>query len=267
MFDVGDGVLIPSPYYAGYDTDFGKRPGAHIIPVPLSSSNNFTLTDALLEEALAAATSQGIKVKALVITNPDNPTGNVFSRASLSTFIAFAMRHDLHLVMNEMYFMSIHDPTGSTVHESILTFPPEQLPTPDKLHLIWGFSKSFGVSGFRVGCVITQSAPLLDALQKIAYFSSISGLQQHQLGLMVDNRTWLDIFLTESNARLHASYLVAEAVLVRLNIPFLPSGASFFLWINLSAFLPAITHDAEMALWLFLVDRGLTRIDHRFHWH
>jgi aspartate/methionine/tyrosine aminotransferase len=258
LFDDGDGVMIPSPYYGGYDNDFVRRPGARVVPVPLSSSNGFILTEALLEETYQAATAQGIRVRALVITNPENPTGVVFSKTAMLSFAAFARRHDLHFVVNEMYFMSVHDPSGSTVHESVLTFEPELLPPPEKLHLVWGFSKSFGMSGFRVGCIITQSAPLLEALQSLAYFSSISGLQQHQLGLMVDNTAWLDRFLAESNARLHESYLMAEAMLKNLDIPFIPSGASFFLYINLTQFMPTISAEAERDLWLHLIDRGLS---------
>ncbi len=84
---------------------------------------------------------------------------------------------------------------------------------------------------------------------------------QYQLSQMISSQQWLDSFLFESNRRLHDSYLIAEATLNRLGIRFLPSSAAFFLWMDLTPFLPNVTVDAERSLWLHLIDHGW---HHRF---
>lgn len=149
--------------------------------------NGFQLTAEVLESTYQNAIAQGIRVKALLITNPENPTGVQYDRSLLLDCVDFVNRYNLHLIVNEMYFMSQHE---GDQHESIFTFPEEELPSADRLHVVWGFSKSFAMSGFRIGCVITKSRALKDSFMSINYFTGVGGLTQHQIGSVICCAYW-----------------------------------------------------------------------------
>ena len=249
--------MIPSPYYGGYDVDFVKRPGGVIVPVTRSSKTDFKLTLSALSEAHSKATSSGIKVKILLITNPDNPTGMVYTCDELLMAASFAKKHGLHLIINEMYFMSIHDPLSRGKHVSALTLSPADLPDEEHVHVVWGYSKTFGMSGFRIGCVITQSASLISALCQIAYFTAIGGLQQHHIGSMIADSAWVEWYVNETNLRLRHAYETTAAKLASLDIPYIDSKGGFFVWVNLSKFMTKLTRDDEISLFLHLVDHGI----------
>lgn len=99
LCDEGDGILLPSPYYAGYESDITVRQRARIVSCPLSPDDNFTLTPSHLDDALARAQADGVRVRALILCSPHNPLGRVFPERELQSILAWLRAHpDVHLI-------------------------------------------------------------------------------------------------------------------------------------------------------------------------
>ncbi|XP_053116848.1 1-aminocyclopropane-1-carboxylate synthase-like protein 1 isoform X2 [Hemicordylus capensis] len=120
LCDPGDGYLIPAPYYGGLNSKtwlYGEMQPVH---VPLFSevtdekSQPFQLTIEKLETALQRAEEQGIRVRALILINPHNPLGDIYPAKLLKECLEFAHRYKLHVIMDEIYMLSVYDDTTFT---------------------------------------------------------------------------------------------------------------------------------------------------------
>ncbi|KAK3083172.1 hypothetical protein FSP39_015704 [Pinctada imbricata] len=80
--------------------------------------------------------SQGKIVRGVVISNPDNPTGRVYTKAEIMDVLEMCAKHQLHVVMDEIYALSVF---GDVVFESVLSFP--DIPDPKRTHFLWSVSK------------------------------------------------------------------------------------------------------------------------------
>ena len=243
--DPGDGVLIPTPSYAGFWNDLGARNGLKIITVPTHSANGFELTEASLDRALAEASCP---VRALLYTNPDNPLGRVQSRAQVERVLAWAERNGLHVVFDEIYALSTF---GSQPFTSVASLRPM---LGDRAHVVWAFSKDFGASGLRSGVLVTENELVMQTVDALSYFSACSGHTQHLLAEIVSDRPWLDDYLATHVARLRQTYAEVTAVLERFRVPFLPANSGIFVVCDLRGYLDSPTAEAESALWQRLLD-------------
>ncbi|GFO28459.1 1-aminocyclopropane-1-carboxylate synthase-like protein [Plakobranchus ocellatus] len=132
--------MLPRPYYFRLHFDFLDRARVRILPVrqpnPTPGRNRYALDVAELEAAFQQAVKQGKTVRAIHITNPSNPTGDVYTPQELTDLLHFAHRHKLHVIANELYGLSVCDPDVSFT--SILALPH---PDPLRVHFMWSFSK------------------------------------------------------------------------------------------------------------------------------
>ncbi|KAG6424094.1 hypothetical protein SASPL_114506 [Salvia splendens] len=110
----GDALLVPTPYYPGFDRDLRWRTGVKIVPVHCHSSNNFKITAASLDAAYEEAAANNIRVRGLLITNPSNPLGATIKRAALDQILDFAARRNIHLISDEIYSGSAFSPNEFT---------------------------------------------------------------------------------------------------------------------------------------------------------
>ncbi|XP_073190069.1 1-aminocyclopropane-1-carboxylate synthase-like protein 1 isoform X2 [Lepidochelys kempii] len=142
LCDPGDGYLIPTPYYGGINSKTWLYGGIQPVHVPLFSevtdeeSHPFQLTVEKLEAALQRAKEQGIRVRALILINPHNPLGDIYPAQLLKECLEFAHRYQLHVIIDEIYMLSVYDDTTFT---SVLSL--DCLPDPERTHFMWGFSK------------------------------------------------------------------------------------------------------------------------------
>nr|XP_015213609.1 PREDICTED: probable inactive 1-aminocyclopropane-1-carboxylate synthase-like protein 2 isoform X3 [Lepisosteus oculatus] len=143
LMEPGDGYLIPSPYYGGIATYTWLYGEVNPVPVPLDSKisrgKGYPLMLAVdkLEDAMSEATKKGIRVRGLILTNPHNPLGVVYPAEVLMDCLEFAHRYKLHVIVDEIYMLSVYDGKAFT---SIHSF--ESLPDPERTHVLWGFSKT-----------------------------------------------------------------------------------------------------------------------------
>ncbi|MEL5993392.1 pyridoxal phosphate-dependent aminotransferase [Hymenobacter segetis] len=145
MLRPGDDVLLPTPNWFGF-YDLVRRAGGALRPLPLSAADNYALTPETLRAALTQAT------RLLIISNPNNPTGRVYSRAEWTAIVAVTAEFpDLWVLSDEIY-------------EGI-SFGAEPVPTllalpgPHERHVVVsGFSKSLALAGWGVGCLVAPPA-------------------------------------------------------------------------------------------------------------
>lgn len=145
--DPGDEVILPEPAYANY-VAFSKTAGARIIGLPSSIDSGFALPP--IEEFENCITPS---TKAILICNPNNPTGYVYSREELEQIRDIVKRHDLFLFSDEVYreFCYTGAPYISAFH----------LPgIEDKVVLIDSVSKRYNECGIRIGALITKHKEL-----------------------------------------------------------------------------------------------------------
>ncbi|NXU55938.1 1A1L1 protein, partial [Turnix velox] len=259
LCDPGDGYLIPAPYYGGINSKTWLYGGIQPVHVPLFSevtdeeSHPFQLTVAKLEAALQRAKKQGIHVRALILINPHNPLGDIYPEQLLKECLEFAHRYGLHVIMDEIYMLSVY---GDTTFTSILSL--DCLPDPERTHSMWGFSKDFGMSGIRVGVLHTKNPEIQKAVNELVVFHSCPGPVQHILCQLLRDRDWLEnVFFPTNKKRLREAQNILVAGLADLGIPVFKSSAGLYVWADFRKFLKSQTFEAEFELWQKILDKKL----------
>ncbi len=153
MFDPGDEVILLQPHYPQH---VGKIELAGAVPVfaTLDANDNYTIHAAAIEARVTSRT------RAIVLVNPSNPTGRVYSRAELQALAEVAIRHDLIVIADEVYEDIVYD---GARHTSIAALDGMQ----DRTVTMFAFTKSYAMDGWRIG-YLTAPQWLMPALLKIA---------------------------------------------------------------------------------------------------
>lgn len=155
IMDQGDEVIIPEPFYANYN-GFSTASGVNVVPVMSSIDNGFALPP--IEEFEKLITE---KTKAILICNPGNPTGYLYSKEEIKKLAAIVKKHDLFLIADEVYREFAYD--GLT-HHSILA--EEGL--DENAIVIDSVSKRYSMCGARIGCIVSRNKTFMDTALKFA---------------------------------------------------------------------------------------------------
>ena len=153
--DVGDEIIIPEPFYANYN-GFATASGVSIVPVISKIENNFALPPISEFEKLITP-----KTKAILICNPGNPTGYLYSKEEIQKLAAIVKKHDLFLVADEVYREFVY---GDEKHYSIL----QEEPLAENGIIIDSVSKRYSMCGARIGCLVTKNKQVLSTALKFA---------------------------------------------------------------------------------------------------
>jgi aspartate/methionine/tyrosine aminotransferase len=245
LCDPGDGVLVPTPSYAGFWMDIESRDEAKLIPVHTAAEDGFRLTPDLLDDAIAGA---GRPVKALLVTSPNNPLGTVLDEDHVAELIDWANRADLHVVFDELYSLSVFD--GSRFRSAAAV----SRPLPDHVHIIWAFSKDFAASGLRCGVLITGNPELRASVRSQSVGASCSGDTQYRLAELIADDAWTVEYVRTMRQRLAASHDTAVTHVEAAGIRRFGGGAGHFFLIDLRPYLPEATFAAERELWREILD-------------
>jgi len=154
-FEPGDEVIIPEPFYANYNS-FAMAAGVTVVPVRSTIATGFALPPMEAFEALITPRTKGI-----VICNPGNPTGYLYSQAELDTLRDIVQKHDLFLFADEVYREFCYD---GAKHISAMTLTG----IDQNVVLIDSVSKRYSMCGARVGAFITRNKELYAAVLKFA---------------------------------------------------------------------------------------------------
>jgi len=151
----GDEVIIPEPFYANYN-GFAVASGVKIVPVTSSIKNGFALPD--IEEFKKLITE---KTKAILICNPGNPTGCLYSKDELFRLKEIVEKFDLFLFADEVYREFCYD---GNQHFSVMNLDGIE----DNVVLIDSISKRYSMCGARIGAIISKNKYVIEAALKLA---------------------------------------------------------------------------------------------------
>ena len=153
--DPEDEVIIPEPFYANYN-GFSTAQGVKVVPVVSSIESNFALPPIADFEALITP-----KTKAILICNPGNPTGYLYSKAEIKQLAILVKKHDLFLISDEVYREFTYDG-----HEHYSIMQEEGLES--NAIIIDSVSKRYSMCGARIGCIVTKNTTVLNTALKFA---------------------------------------------------------------------------------------------------
>lgn len=151
----GDDVMVIEPYYANYKA-FATMAGLNIVPVTSRGREGFHVPPrAVFERALTPRT------RMLIICNPSNPTGTVFSREELEEIAGFCRDHNLFLISDEVYREFVYD-------ERRAVSALELEGAHDFVVVVDSLSKRYSACGIRLGSLVTRNAEVYDACLRMA---------------------------------------------------------------------------------------------------
>jgi aspartate aminotransferase len=152
--DQGDEVIVPEPFYANYN-GFAVAAGVMVVPVTSYIETGYALPPIADFEKLITS-----RTKAIVICNPNNPTGYLYSREELKSLKEMVVKHNLYLFSDEAYREFSY--TGELLSVLQMEGADENLVVMDTI------SKRYSACGARLGALVTKNKELLDAVMKFA---------------------------------------------------------------------------------------------------
>ena len=155
--DAGDEIVIPEPFYANYN-GFAAAASVQVVPVVSLFDDQFKLPQL---SSIAEKITQ--KTRAILLCNPSNPTGYLYTKEEITALGALALEHDLYLIVDEVYREFIHVPEME--HFSVLELPELQ----EHAIMIDSVSKRYSMCGARVGAMVTRNKDVLATALKFAH--------------------------------------------------------------------------------------------------
>ena len=139
----GDDILVPAPYWVSYP-EMVKLCGGRPVFVATDDRTAFKMTPAMVEQAVTP------KTKAIIFNNPSNPTGAVYTRAEIESLVAVFLKHNLYILSDEMYEHLIYDGGSPTCVATLSAEAAAHTITAS------GFSKSYAMTGWRLGTLVAR---------------------------------------------------------------------------------------------------------------
>jgi aspartate aminotransferase len=153
--DVDDEIIIPEPFYANY-SGFSTASGAKVVPVISTIDTGFALPAIAEFEKLITP-----KTKAILICNPGNPTGYLYSKEEMMQLATLVKKHDLFLIADEVYREFTYD---GDKHYSVMSFPEIE----QNAIMIDSVSKRYSMCGARIGCIVSKNKEVMATAMKFA---------------------------------------------------------------------------------------------------
>ncbi|KAL4767463.1 PLP-dependent transferase [Aspergillus nidulans var. acristatus] len=212
-------------------------PGDAVI-VPGSYWNEFSAPGLLacLQQAYTAATLCNKPVRAVVLTNPHNPSGRCYSLCALECAARFCQDNNMHLVSDEVYALSSFAPAkdGGEGFVSVLALDLHSLGVESaRIHMVWSTSKDFGSSGFRMGCLVSQANVAICASVGLMTTTQISSLSSLATAGLLQHPD-LSRLMSLNLQRLGEAYKHVTAWLTRHGFPYIPATAGIYILAQLA---------------------------------
>lgn len=153
LCDPGDEILVFEPYYANYTT-FAKLASAKVTAVPTSAEEGYRLPDQATVEKYI-----NDKTRAILLTNPGNPTGVVYTKQEMDMIAEIVKKYNIALIADEVYREFVYDGT----YTSFGTYKELE----QNLIMVDSVSKRYSACGARIGCVITKNDELCAQFMKL----------------------------------------------------------------------------------------------------
>ena len=165
----GDEVLVLEPFYANY-AGFASFLGVKLVPVPTRPEDGYHVPDkTLFEERISG------KTRAILFSNPSNPTGAVYSEDELKTIMDMALKYDLYVIADEVYREFVYD---GLKHVSMM-----KMDAGERTIMVDSVSKKFSACGARIGVFVTKNKELYRSAMKFAQ-ARLSPAMMEQYGVI-----------------------------------------------------------------------------------
>lgn len=222
--DPGDKVIVFSPFYENYLAD-AILSGAEPICVPLrpdtSVAHNFVFDPLELEAAFRMG------AKALILCNPANPTGKVFTRAELETIAALAERYDAFVITDEVYEHIVYEPFEHTYFAT--------LPGMFGRTITCGsLSKTYSITGWRLGYTIAPAA-VTDGIRKVHDFLTVGAAAPLQEAA-VTALNFEDAYYQELARLYHGKRELFLSYLERAGLSYVKPQGAYYVLVDISEF-------------------------------
>ena len=151
--DPGDEILVPTPYYTNYN-GFATVAGAQVRPIPTQLSNGFALPSNAELDALKTP-----KTKAIVFSNPGNPTGAIYSQDEVKRLAVWCARNHIFLIADEVYrriWFETPPASALSINEA-----------KDAIVVIDSLSKTWSACGLRLGALISRNPNLMEKIERL----------------------------------------------------------------------------------------------------
>ncbi|MCG8637918.1 MAG: aminotransferase class I/II-fold pyridoxal phosphate-dependent enzyme, partial [Desulfobacterales bacterium] len=192
LFRKGDGAILPAPLWYGFPWSLVDRPGMNFYPFSIEKQGAETAFELTLEDIRRAYNDTTPSPRVLILTNPGNPLGTNYPEKLLDEIFHWVLNcTDMHIISDEIYGFSQVDTGKEKVpFKSAFSLDAYTKATPDqqeRVHLVWGLAKDFGLSGFKTGFVISKSSRVKQAMRgtntrrTMSWFSPFNSLNQYML--------------------------------------------------------------------------------------
>jgi len=221
LLDPGDKVLFPVPFWVSYEAMVKMRGG---VPVPVKTRHENRLK--LTAEELDAA-AEGAKI--LLLNNPTNPTGAVYSKSELEAIAEVVRDRDLIVIADEIYEDLVY---GEQKHQSLYTIAPWM---PERTVVVTGVSKSFAMTGWRLGYAIGDESVIapLAKYQRQALSSPCQISQRAAIKAVSEG--WDSVNTMRAEFAKRREYVVEK--MSKLGMPFVEPEGAFYLFFDSSSVL------------------------------
>jgi aspartate/methionine/tyrosine aminotransferase len=243
--DPGDVAVFPAPAYQAYTPDIEGKAKLERYDIQRYADDWDGEFHPLSTRELEAAYGEiGDRFRMLVLTQPDNPTGAVYSEEQLVSFADWCEERTIHLIVNEIYALSQFD-RDRVPNNAPFTSVLPLLVRRDSPYLHWwySFSKDFGISGMRVGLLYTHNETFRTAYANYNAPHQVSNMLQWLLSELLVNSEWITAYQSRNQELLTEAYLTVTTALDRIGVPYRHARGSLFAWANFSAFLEGQSAD------------------------
>ncbi|KAG8690716.1 hypothetical protein FRC11_009575 [Ceratobasidium sp. 423] len=241
LCEVGDGVLVATPYYDSYPRDIVYPAQAKVVPARVPADVD-PLSKEIIPYLRKELENPENKIKVIMLCNPQNPLANAYPEEMVVEYAKLAEEFNVHLLVDEVYglqvFSSRYVP-NPTPFKSILSIDLPSSVDLSRIHVVLGPTKDFGSSGLKLGSLISQNNPELltsvrRAVQAVPMSSATDALFTAVLG-DVEFREW---FLEENRRRLAIAFERAGDWCTFHKLAFIPASAGVFFIVDLEPVLP-----------------------------
>lgn len=262
LTEPGYSWMSPTPHckQLEYNLTIRGGEGCNTIPIPLSSrtdggaSKPFELTIRKVKIAHKLAMQRGKKIAGIILCNPHNPLGTIYSKTLIMEILTFAKEEGLHIIFDEVYGLSMHE---DVPFHSVATI--KDLPNPMTTHFVWSCSKDLALSGFRCGVIYSWNPYVNKSLSLLSQFTAVPLPVQDKITCLLTTQAKFlhETFIPFNQIRLQKAKDRMIERLSLLDITVHPCEAGLFLWCNISKHLKDNNYEEELDLCEKLLSVGL----------
>ncbi|KAF9265306.1 PLP-dependent transferase [Marasmius fiardii PR-910] len=235
LADVGEGILLTTPFYLVYPRDIvypsQAVPVAVHVPPDIDPLSPSVLP--FIRQTVKEQESQNKKCSVLILCNPHNPIGRAYPVETIKGYAAIAEELNLHLVVDELFanevFPSRFSPSP-TEFKSILSFDPTELQcNPSRIHVLAGLGKDFGAAGLKIGVLVSQSNPtVVECLHAALLLVPVSSASDAIFTSILNDKAFCEDFLKENRIRLGKAFEILADWCNFHELPFSTTEAGLF---------------------------------------